>query len=116
MTAPRDVLTSEQLAEIREELRRILGRIERSMKAGGARLPDLDQSSVGRLSRIEALQNQGLAQNLADREKRQFEQVLDALERLDAGSFGICSDCRTPIRFERLLVFPEALNCAACGA
>ena len=115
MTAPRDVLTVEQLAEIRDELSRILGRIERSMKAGGARLPDLDQASVGRLSRIEALQNQGLAQNLADREKRQLEQVMDALERLDAGRFGICHDCRTPIRFERLLVFPEAQNCTACG-
>ena len=115
MTAPRDVLTAQQLAEIREELRRTLGRIERSMKASGGRLPELDQSSVGRLSRIEALQNQGLTQNLAERERHQLEQVLKALERLDEGTFGICSDCRAPIRFERLVVFPEALNCAACG-
>lgn len=116
MTAPRDVLTAEQLTEIRTELRRTLGRIERSMKAGGGRLPNLDQSSVGRLSRIEALQNQGLTQNLAERERRQLEQVLKALERIEEGTFGICNDCRAPIRFERLLVFPEALNCAACGA
>lgn len=115
MTAPPGALTAEQLAEIRDELRRTLGRLERSMKGSVGRTVELDQSSVGRLSRIEALQNQGLTQNLAERERRQLEQVLKALERLEEGTFGLCSDCRSPIRFERLLVFPEALNCAACG-
>lgn len=117
MTVPPTALTPEQLGEIREELRRSLARLERSMKANGnGRTPDLDQSAVGRLSRIEALQNQGMTQNLKERDRLQLEQVLDALKRLDAGTFGFCTDCRSQIRFERLLVFPEALNCATCGS
>lgn len=116
MTAPQTVLTPEQLDEIRQELRRSLARLERSMKSNGnGRAPDLDQSAVGRLSRIEALQNQGMTQTLQERERLQLEQVLKALERIDAGTFGFCTDCRSPIRYERLLVFPEALNCANCG-
>ena len=83
---------------------------------GNGRTPEIDQSAVGRLSRIEALQNQGMTQNIQERERVQLEQVLKALERLDAGTFGFCTDCRGPIRFERLLVFPETLNCAACGS
>ena len=117
MTASPASLTPQQLSEIREELRRSLARLERSMKTNGnGRSPELDQSAVGRLSRIEALQNQGMTQTLKDRDRLQFEQVMDALGRIDAGTFGYCTDCRAPIRFERLLVFPEALNCAACGA
>lgn len=117
MTGPQTVLTPPQLQEIREELRRSLARLERSMKVNGnGRPPELDQSAVGRLSRIEALQNQGMTQTLQERERVQLEQVLKALERIDAGTFGFCTDCRGPIRFERLLVFPEALNCAACGS
>jgi DnaK suppressor protein len=116
MTAPPTDLTPEQLNEIREELRRSLARLERSMKANGnGRTPDLDQSAVGRLSRIEALQNQGMTQGLKDRDRLQLEQVLDALKRMDEGRFGFCTECRAPIRFERLLVFPETLNCAGCG-
>lgn len=117
MTAPQTALTPQQLGEIREELRRSLARLERSVKTNGnGRAPDLDQSAVGRLSRIEALQNQGMTQNIQERERVQLEQVLKALERLEAGTFGFCTDCRGPIRFERLLVFPETLNCTACGS
>ena len=117
MTVPQSALTPAQLEEIREELRRSLARLERSARTNGnGRPPELDQSAVGRLSRIEALQNQGMTQNIKDRERVQLEQVLKAIERLDAGNFGFCTDCRRPIRFERLLVFPEALNCASCGS
>jgi DnaK suppressor protein len=117
MTLPSTALTAEQLGEIREELRKSLARLERSMKSNGnGRPPELDQSAVGRLSRIEALQNQGMTQNLQERERLQLEQVMDALKRLEAGTFGYCTDCRGPIRFDRLLVFPEALNCTSCGS
>ena len=117
MTKPQSFLTPEQLEQIRQELQRSLARLERSMRSNGAsRTPDLDQSAVGRLSRIEALQNQGMTQNLHERERLQLEQVLKALERIEDGTFGYCADRRAPIRFERLLVFPETLNCAACGS
>lgn len=108
-------LTSEQIEQLREELQRTLGRIERSLAVDGGRTTDLDQSAVGRLSRIEALQNQGLTKNLHERERAQLQQVLDALHRLEEGSYGFCDGCRGPIGFERLLVFPEARTCSRCS-
>lgn len=116
MTTQPYPLTPEQLAEIRDELLRDHARLERSLNLdGGGRPREIDQSAVGRLSRIEALQNQGMTQDLEDRKRVRFERVVEALGRLDAGTFGICVTCRSPIRFERLRVYPETLNCATCG-
>lgn len=116
MTASQPPLSGEQLDELRHELRRTLSRLERGMKSNGnGRATDLDQSAVGRLSRIEALQNAGLTQNLHARERQQLEEVVAALHRLDDGSYGLCTSCRGPIRYERLLVFPETRTCNSCG-
>jgi DnaK suppressor protein len=117
MTPPHPQLTDAQKAQLRGELQRTLSRIEKSLNLnGGGRVTELDQSAVGRLSRIEALQNQGLTRNLHDRERLQLEQIIEALGRLDEGRYGVCTSCRTPIRFERLMVYPEARTCSSCGS
>lgn len=109
-------LTPVQIGQIQDDLLRILARLERSMKISGqaARPVELDQSCVGRLSRIDALQNQGLVQNLQERERVQLAHVLDALKRIEEGRYGICSACGEPIQPERLLVFPETRTCTPC--
>jgi DnaK suppressor protein len=104
------------MTEIRTGLERTLRRLERSVRANGngPASREIDQSTVGRLSRIEALQNQGFTQNLQERERTQFDEVLQALGRLDAGTYGRCTDCRAPIAHERLFVFPETRTCGEC--
>jgi len=115
MSLPSSKLTGQQITEIREGLERTLRRLERSVKANGnGAPPEIDQSSVGRLSRIEALQNQGMTRSLQERERTQFDEVLQALSRLDAGTYGVCTDCRTSISPERLQVFPETRTCGEC--
>jgi DnaK suppressor protein len=108
-------LTADQIGHIRDELERTLRKLER-VRVPEARAREIDQSAVGRLSRIEALQNQGLTQNLQERERSKFEEVLQALGRLDNGTFGLCSGCHAQIAYERLLVFPETRTCSGCRA
>jgi DnaK suppressor protein len=110
-------LSPAQIEEIRAELLRMRSRLERSMKATrrAARPVKLDQTSVGRLSRIDALQNQSLTQGLEEREAARYAQIQEALRRLEQGEYGTCGGCARPIPFERLLVFPETLTCATCG-
>lgn len=117
MTAVQQPLAPEQRDVIRDELLRSLTRLERSLKASGAaaRPRDLEQDTVGRLSRIEALQNAGFTQKLEAREKAQLEQILSALRRLDDGSYGACNGCGGAIPFERLIIFPETLACSSCA-
>jgi DnaK suppressor protein len=110
-------LSAGQFAELRAELERQLGKLRRSMRTTDRvmRPVQLDQTSVGRLSRIDNLQTQGLTAGLQAREQAKLGQINEALGRLEAGTYGACVVCGAPVAFERLLVFPEAPNCAACA-
>ncbi len=117
MTAVQSPLRPEQMEQIRQELLRALGKLERSLKISGesARPRDLEQDTVGRLSRIDAIQNAGLLQNLQERERAQLRQIVEALRRIEAGTYGACNACGGTIPWERLMVFPETLACSACA-
>lgn len=43
-----------------------------------------------------------------------FDAVSAALERLGAGTYGLCSECEQPIPFGRLIVMPESTHCVGC--
>jgi DnaK suppressor protein len=111
-------LDAAQLAELREELLRAARRLERSERTSrqAAKPVALDQSSVGRLSRIDAIQNQKMTLGLQERDEARRAQIADALRRMEEGSYGACGACGAAIPYERLLVFPEAVTCAACGS
>ena len=112
-----DHLSDSQLVELREELDRQVARLERSMKVTeeAARPVQLDQTVVGRLSRMDEMQNQALTKNLREREQITAALLKQALERLDVGTYGTCLDCAGPISVERLFVFPETPTCGHCG-
>ena len=111
-----DHLSGAQLHELREELNRQLRRLQKSMKITdeALRTVELDQTAVGRLSRMDSLQNQALSEGLREREAARLGQIVEALKRLQDGTYGICTSCRGAIPFERLFVFPEAPECASC--
>jgi DnaK suppressor protein len=111
-------LTPEQVVLLQGELERALAKLTRSMKTTNkaARPVKLDQTSVGRLSRIDALQNQSLTQGLQERERVKAAQLTEALKRLEEGTYGTCEGCGEPIGFERLSLFPETRTCSRCAA
>lgn len=117
MTAVQSPLRADQISSVRDELLRALNKLERSLKISGenARPRDLEQDTVGRLSRIDALQTAGLTANLEERERSQLRQVVEALRRIEEGTYGACNGCGAAIPFERLMVFPETLACAVCA-
>lgn len=112
-----DHLTSAQIAELRSEIEKQLERLERSMRVTDEAMEpvELDQTAVGRLSRIDSLQNQGLTQNLQERERAKLAHIQGALHRLEEGTYGLCVECGSALPFGRLQVVPEAPACAACG-
>jgi RNA polymerase-binding transcription factor len=75
----------------------------------------LDQQSVGRLSRMDALQGQAMAQ-AAERHRRADIQRIDAaLRRLDDDEYGYCVECGEEIAAKRLDVDPAAAFCIKCA-
>jgi DnaK suppressor protein len=51
---------------------------------------------------------------LRERAEHQLGLVEAALERIEAGRFGICQNCRRPIPTERLEALPWAALCIDC--
>ena len=110
-------LTTAQQNELTGELERQLQRLEQSMRVSeeASRTVELDQTAVGRLSRMDSLQNQSMTKNLQERERVKLALLQGALRRLADGTYGICTECSGTIPFERLMIFPETPTCQACG-
>lgn len=75
----------------------------------------LDQQSVGRLSRIDAMQAQAMAQELARRRARQLLEITAALKRIDSDDYGYCQHCDEPISAARLGINPASRYCLNCA-
>ena len=75
----------------------------------------LDQSRVGRLSRMDAMQGQAIAAEAQRRRRIRMESVKEALDRIDAGSYGICVSCEEDIDPRRLEFDPAAALCITCA-
>jgi len=105
--------TPEQWRILIEEMRDDL--LSRSGISADARKPvELDQQSVGRLSRQDALQQQAMANAQEQLRKRELKRIDLALERLDDGEFGYCLNCGEEIAAKRLEIDPLAALCVAC--
>ena len=50
-----------------------------------------------------------------DTAERTAIDVADALARIDAGTYGVCGRCRTPIPVERLELRPAGRFCVSCS-
>lgn len=75
----------------------------------------LDQQSVGRLSRMDALQQQAMAKATEQRRTHEIMRVQSALARIAEGEFGYCTDCGEPIAKARLEYDPSLPWCLECA-
>lgn len=76
---------------------------------------ELDQTRVGRLSRMDAMQAQAMSVETKRRREREVLRINAALERINNGLFGNCLECDEPISIERLKFDPSTLLCINCA-
>jgi DnaK suppressor protein len=81
-----------------------------------ARPIELDQSRMGRLSRIDALQGQQMAQEIERRRQRRLVAIAGALKRIESGEFGHCFVCGEEIAARRLNADPVTTRCIGCAS
>lgn len=108
-------LSAQQLAELhqtllqlREELRRLL-----EDSSDGAQPVSLD-APIGRLSRMDAMQQQSMVQANRRTVQARLARIEAALRRHAVDAYGFCSECDEDIPYARLKVQPEAPFCIAC--
>ncbi len=74
----------------------------------------LDQSKVGRVSRIDAMQQQQMALSTLNKSRQRLVKIKVALAAIESGDYGYCKRCDENIGFPRLQAQPEAPLCFAC--
>ena len=77
---------------------------------------ELDQASVGRLSRMDAMQGQAMAIESRRRQQLQLRRIEASLNRIEDPDFGLCADCDEAIDSRRLRLNPSVTLCISCAA
>ncbi|UAW98659.1 TraR/DksA C4-type zinc finger protein [Halopseudomonas nanhaiensis] len=109
-------------ATLKAELKAlILQRIEELEPSVDARAQrsenvELDQAKVGRLSRMDALQQQAMHDATQARSRNQLLRLQHALARLDQDDYGYCSECDEEIASGRLRIDPAVGLCVECAS
>ncbi len=98
-----------RLHELQAELEAVVDE-----SANASATVELDQSRVGRLSRMDAMQAQSMAQETARRRQAQLQRIEGAMRRIESGEFGECFACGEDIDPARLEFDPTTTRCVAC--
>ena len=109
-------MNADRIEHFRERLQQLAGEIDADLAANkdDAGIVELD-TSIGRLSRMDAMQNQQMALELRRRRENQLLRIDNAFKRMDQGRYGKCGKCGKLIDEARLEIFPDVVTCVACA-
>ena len=108
-------LTEAQIAELKRDLLSLIDEISAILEASrdGAKPVDLDQP-IGRLSRMDAIQQQKMVSANRRSMEVRLQRVEAAIKAMEEGMYGECRRCEEEIAYPRLKARPEAPFCLEC--
>ena len=109
LTKPQTAKFKKRLLTMRDELDEIS-----TISAESRKPVELDQTSIGRLSRMDALQGQAMQLETERRRGIERQRIDTALDRIETGNFGYCTICDEDIEIKRLNNDPSVPNCIDC--
>ncbi len=107
---PDDEVAKARLAALRAEIETMLT----AARDASAPVP-LDQATIGRVSRIDAMQQREMAVAARKARQRDLVRIEMAERRLASGDYGCCVDCGEAIAPKRLAIDPMAERCVNCA-
>jgi DnaK suppressor protein len=114
--AKQPYMTPDQKEHIRRRIESDLEAIAEQIAHLEAKInPIAPDCSLGRLTRMEAMNEQEVNQRILDKTRLRQTRLRNALSRIDSEMFGICIDCEEAIGFERMSIRPESVRCVACA-
>ena len=109
-----DALTTPQLNELKASLLEIRAQLDGRLADNTSSQPvDLDKP-IGRLTRMDEMQQQRMALEERRRARIRRAQVQAALDLMETGDYGECKRCEEPIALKRLVAAPETPFCVPC--
>lgn len=97
---------------IKEEIKKLkvdIARLEEATK------PISPENSLGRVSRMDAINNKGVAEASLRSAKSKMSKLQIAISKIELDGFGNCANCKQPIRPARLMFMPESTRCIRCA-
>lgn len=101
-------------ARLLDERMRLMEVIEGETES--SKIVKLDQNTMGRLSRMDALQGQAMTQETKLRHEEGLRRISAALSKMESGDFGYCLKCDDLISVARLNVDPAVPLCIRCAS
>lgn len=109
-------LNDKHLAELEASLMRLREELQQQLDISrdASGVVTLDQTSVGRVSRIDAMQQQSMAISTRHKAETKLRRVEAAIAAMESGDYGYCRQCDEAIAHARLTAQPEASLCIQC--
>jgi len=107
VTMPKHIALRSQLQSRLDQLLTRVGKIEGDLRSTH------DQDWQERASELE---NDEVLEGLDEMGRVEVRQLRQALRRIDAGSYGLCSSCGRAISAKRLAALPSTVHCVDCAA
>ena len=109
-------MKQENLQKLEIEIRKLIEELEDEIsKLEIAAAPISPENSIGRVSRMDAINNKGVLEASLRNRKKKLTRLKIALVNIQKPGFGICSRCRKPINPKRLMLMPESDKCVKCA-
>ena len=111
-------MDNRQIDVFRQQLLRLQADLSELRATGeaAAGVVELDQTSVGRPSRMDAMQGQAMSREQRRRRELELKKIAAALRRIESGNYGDCLACEEPIAIQRLTLDPAATLCISCAS
>lgn len=77
--------------------------------------PIAPDDSIGRVSRMDAINNKGVMDAALRKARERLEGLKRNLEKLGTKDFGVCVKCANKIPTERILLAPQSSFCVNCA-
>ena len=89
------------------QLQQRLSKVEQTLRQTPE--PDSEERAVSR-------ENDDVLEQLDESDRKEIHQLQDAIARIDAGTYGLCTICGKNIAPERLAALPYANTCITCAS
>ena len=108
-------LTPEEINELRKKLHILKDELGKLLSLSKNSVEPVDLGEpIGRLSRMDALQQQSMAKANREGHEIRLRQVTAALSAVNNEEYGYCRRCEEPIGYPRLNARPETPFCFSC--
>jgi DnaK suppressor protein len=110
-------MTVQERNELKEKIHKTISKTESDIeRLVEETKPISPENSIGRVSRMDAINNKSVAEAALRSSKRKLAALQHALTKIDSPEFGKCSRCGGRIKPARLMFLPESSQCVRCAA